>query len=288
MSTFITVISNLRNKGMKLSIITINFNNVSGLLKTIESVISQTFRGFEYIVIDGGSSDGSVEVIKEYADKITCWVSEPDNGIYNAMNKGVLKATGEYCLFLNSGDWFVDNEVVKDFINSNFNDDIISGNLILLCNERSEIRYAIKKEDLGFEHLFNNRIPHPATFIKRLLFDKYGLYNENFKIVSDWEFFLKCLIVFNCTYSHIDRLVSNYDLNGISSNPKYMLLQETEKEETFQKYVPRIYKSFKKYETDLEELRSHENDYREYVNLKLGKTSSIVKLLLFIKKILKK
>jgi len=97
MSTFITVISNLRNKGMKLSIITINFNNVSGLLKTIESVISQTFRGFEYIVIDGGSSDGSVEVIKEYADKITCWVSEPDNGIYNAMNKGVLKATGEYC-----------------------------------------------------------------------------------------------------------------------------------------------------------------------------------------------
>ena len=89
---------------MKLSIITINRNNAAGLRRTIESVVSQTYTEFEYIIIDGASTDESVDVIKEYADKITFWVSEPDNGIYNAMNKGILKAKGEYLLFLNSGD----------------------------------------------------------------------------------------------------------------------------------------------------------------------------------------
>ena len=89
---------------MRLSIITINYNNREGLRKTIESVVNQTYRNFEYIIIDGGSTDGSVEVVKEYADRISYWVSEPDNGIYNAMNKGVLAANGKYIQFLNSGD----------------------------------------------------------------------------------------------------------------------------------------------------------------------------------------
>jgi glycosyltransferase involved in cell wall biosynthesis len=89
---------------MKLSVITINYNNAIGLRKTIESVVNQTFRDYEYIIIDGGSTDGSVDVIKEYADKIDYWVSEPDKGIYNAMNKGVAAAHGEYTNFLNSGD----------------------------------------------------------------------------------------------------------------------------------------------------------------------------------------
>jgi len=84
---------------MKLSIITVNLNNAAGLQKTIESVITQTFTDYEYIIIDGGSTDGSVDVIKQHADKITYWVSEPDKGIYNAMNKGILQAKGEYCLF---------------------------------------------------------------------------------------------------------------------------------------------------------------------------------------------
>ena len=89
---------------MKLSVITINFNNRDGLRKTIESVVNQTYNDFEYIIIDGGSTDGSVDVIKEYADRIDYWVSEPDKGIYNAMNKGIDVAKGEYCIFMNSGD----------------------------------------------------------------------------------------------------------------------------------------------------------------------------------------
>ena len=98
---------------MKYSIITVNYNNKEGLRKTIESVISQTFRDFEYIVIDGGSSDGSAELLKEYSDKITYWVSEPDKGIYNGMNKGIAKATGDYLNFMNSGDCFYDQQVLK-------------------------------------------------------------------------------------------------------------------------------------------------------------------------------
>ncbi|MDR2910496.1 MAG: glycosyltransferase [Bacteroidales bacterium] len=94
---------------MKLSIITINLNNVAGLQKTIESVVKQTFTDYEYIVIDGGSTDGSADIIKQHANKITYWVSEPDKGIYNAMNKGIRVAKGEYCLFLNSGDWLINS-----------------------------------------------------------------------------------------------------------------------------------------------------------------------------------
>jgi len=98
----------------KLSIITVNLNNAEGLRKTIESVVTQTFTDFEYIIIDGGSTDGSVEIIKLYADKITYWVSEPDKGIYNGMNKGIMVAKGEYCQFLNSGDWLVNENVLKE------------------------------------------------------------------------------------------------------------------------------------------------------------------------------
>ena len=97
---------------MKFSIITINYNNCEGLRRTIESVVNQTCHDFEYIIIDGGSTDGSVDVIKQYADQIDYWVSEPDKGIYNAMNKGVAVAKGEYCLFLNSGDSLHNNSAL--------------------------------------------------------------------------------------------------------------------------------------------------------------------------------
>src|SRR4051812_22804100 len=100
----------------RLSIITINYNNVSGLRKTVESVVNQTSQDFEYIVIDGGSTDGSVDVLKQYAKKIKYWISEPDKGIYNAQNKGILKATGEYCHFINSGDYLVKNDVIEKML----------------------------------------------------------------------------------------------------------------------------------------------------------------------------
>ena len=265
---------------MKLSIITINLNNAEGLRKTIESVVSQTFTDYEYIVIDGASSDGSVDIIKQYVDKITYWVSEPDNGIFNAMNKGILKATGEYILFLNSGDWFVDKNVVKDFCESNFNEDVISGNIILNHNE---IWKTPLKEDLDFAIFYEATLPHPATFIKKELFNTFGSYNENNKIVSDWEFFLKCLVVKNATYNHFDRIISFFDLNGISSQPEISVDIENERESVYKTYLPLFIKSYKKIDEENKTLRIHEEIYKEYMNLKNGKMGFLIHLILFLK-----
>lgn len=222
---------------MKLSIITINRNNIKGLRKTIESVLSQTFTDFEYIVIDGASTDGSVDVIKEYADKISYWVSEPDNGIYNAMNKGILKATGEYLLFLNSGDWLVDVNVIKDFCKSDLNEDIISGNVVM-NNAQNELWESPQKDKLVFYVFYRTTIPHQATFILKNLFYQYGFYNENNIIVSDWEFFLKCLMMNNCSYNHFDRIISYLDMTGISQNHSFDNLQKEERQRILEKYFP--------------------------------------------------
>ena len=112
---------------MKYSIITVNFNNKEGLRKTIESVIRQSFRDFEYIVIDGGSTDGSADILKEYDAQIDYWVSEPDKGIYNAMNKGIVQAKGEYLNFMNSGDYFYDNQVLQHVADYGYDTDFIVG-----------------------------------------------------------------------------------------------------------------------------------------------------------------
>ena len=126
---------------MKLSIITINRNNAQGLRKTIESVISQTFTDFEYLIIDGASTDGSTDVIKQYEDKITYWISEPDKGIYNAMNKGILKAVGAYCLFLNSGDALSKDSILSDVFNKEYNSDILCGYVSGKRNNENLILY---------------------------------------------------------------------------------------------------------------------------------------------------
>ena len=182
----------------KLSIITINLNNADGLRKTIESVILQTISDFEYIVIDGASTDGSVDIIKQYSDKITYWISEPDNGVYNAMNKGILKATGDYCLFLNSGDEFSSN---KSLIKFNFffdlNIDILYGDLTV--KNGIEEYYKTYPDKLTFKYFRSDTLPHPASFIKRKLFHDICMFDEKLKICSDWEFFVIAICLRNCS-----------------------------------------------------------------------------------------
>lgn len=114
---------------MKLSIITINYDNKEGLLKTILSVVNQINHDYEYIIIDGGSNDGSVDIIKDYADKIDYWVSSKDKGIYNAMNKGIDVAKGEYCIFMNSGDTFYDSNTLKLCIPCLDGTDVLAGDV---------------------------------------------------------------------------------------------------------------------------------------------------------------
>ena len=234
---------------LKLSIITVNLNNSAGLQKTIESVISQTFTNFEYIIIDGGSIDGSKQVIEKYADKITYWVSEKDKGIYNGMNKGIKVAKGEYCLFLNSGDWLINNEILQIAFNLNFEEGIVYGN-ILLDNKLKKYQ-----NTLDIMTFVKKTIPHPASFIKRILFEKYGLYNEKNKIVSDWEFFMQVIIKNNCSYRHIELAISNFDSTGISGQEKYKLLQLEERQAVLSEYTPLIIDKYILIDKQLKEYR---------------------------------
>ncbi len=197
---------------MKYSIITINYNNRDGLRRTIESVVNQTCQDFEYIIIDGGSTDGSVEVIKEYADRIDYWVSEPDKGIYNAMNKGILQAHGEYLNFMNSGDCFYDEKVLENVF-SKLDKDLIVGKMTYLNNTFREH----KKSTITMYDFIHGTLPHQASFFRRELFSNNHLYDENFRIVSDWKFYIECLIFENCTYRIIDLIVCDFDTNGIGT-----------------------------------------------------------------------
>lgn len=201
---------------MKLSIITVNLNNKSGLQKTIDSVISQTYKDFEWIIIDGGSTDGSKELIEKYSSYITYWVSEPDKGIYNAMNKGIKVAKGEYCLFLNSGDGLVSSDVLKKVFQRNISTDIINGNLIILSNP---IRrdYGIHSDYISGYDLIKGNLNHPSTFIRKSLFEQYGLYDESLKIVSDWKFFFYTIVIKGCSVKYINEDIAFFNTNGISN-----------------------------------------------------------------------
>ena len=201
---------------MTISIITINFNNRDGLERTIESVLCQTYSNIEYLVIDGNSTDRSKEVIEKYKDRISYWVSESDSGIYNAMNKGGMKATGDYLLFLNSGDTLY-NENVIEYMAHQFADvDIVMG--YIYSEFEKKVCYDDVKFPLTFWDFYKScPIPHPASFIKRDLY-KSLLYDESFRIVSDWKFFLQAVIFKNCSYKMIPYVVTSFEDGGLSSN----------------------------------------------------------------------
>lgn len=227
---------------MKLSLITINRNNVEGLRKTIKSVIAQTLDGFEYIVIDGASTDGSVDVIKQYENKISYWVSEPDKGIYNAMNKGIARAQGEYVLFLNSGDYLVDKNVLVNVVAYELKEDIVYGEQLVEKNGSLQKTLFLEPESISFYSFIKSSLPHQCTFIRKNLFDKIGLYNESNKIVSDWEFNMLALFKYNVLLRKINCPIAVYDSTGISSDVSLSKIHQEEKKRVLYTYFPRIMK----------------------------------------------
>lgn len=178
---------------MKFSIITVNYNNKEGLRKTIESVISQTFRDFEFIVIDGGSDDGSVDVLKEYDSYITYWISEKDKGIYNAMNKGILKSTGDYLNFMNSGDCYYSPNVLENVNKYKTDSDFIVGKDYHFSEKTQKGHVSRQPSHITMIHFFTSTLDHQSSFIKRDLFDN-SLYNESYKWVSDWIFYIEKIV----------------------------------------------------------------------------------------------
>ena len=233
---------------IKLSIITINYNNKAGLEKTVNSVLSQTFTNFEYIIIDGGSADGSTDILRQEQDRITYWVSEPDKGIYNAMNKGILQAKGEYLQFLNSGDWLIDENILSKIFDEDRTAEILYGDLneILPTGEvKRQVPLSVERLTMAnFNSNTHATIQHPASFIKNTLFEK-GLYDENYKIIADIKFFIERVIMQHCTVEYLPFVITNFNLEGLSSNPANWSKTIEERARIFSELLPpRILKDY--------------------------------------------
>lgn len=216
----------------KVSIITINYNNIQGLKQTVESVLNQSIRNeIEFIIIDGGSNDGASDYLKGLNSQLDYWVSEPDKGIFNAMNKGIKRATGEYLLFLNSSDCLNGKQALNDFVShENFIGDIIYGDL------------KFGKGGMKFpDHLtpfffVRSSLPHQATLFKKEVFDKMGLYDETFKISSDRGFYMKCFLSNQFQFKHIPLELTLFDQSGISYDKKHNDLKREEANQLIKQY----------------------------------------------------
>lgn len=219
---------------MKLSIITINYNNLSGLKRTIDSVVAQTFKDYEWIVIDGGSTDGSKELIEQYKNHFAYWCCEPDKGIYNALNKGLTHAHGDYVQFLNSGDWMYENTTLeKVFSDIDNTYDIYYGDMVQV-NDGEKQNPITYPDELGFFFFPYNNICHQATFYRRSLFEN-NPYDESLTIVSDWAMNLNLLFK-GCTFKHLNQNIVFYDNRGRSSESGQK--HHNERTAAFNKYVP--------------------------------------------------
>ena len=199
---------------MLYSIITINFNNCDGLRRTIESVVNQTNDNYEYIVIDGGSTDGSVDVIQKFSDRISYWVSEKDDGIYNAMNKGIMHATGEWLIMMNAGDVFCDKSVLQNIMeNIPENKTFLYSNFFIIGSDG--------KKKLCKTSFIEGHLNHQSIIYKRILHQRHGMYIVTDKLtISDYLFFIR---VPKYEVAKIETPIAIYDTNGISNQSAWTL-----------------------------------------------------------------
>jgi glycosyltransferase involved in cell wall biosynthesis len=215
----------------KLSVITINLNNAVGLEKTVQSIAAQTFTDVEFFVVDGASTDGSLKIIEQNANVITRYVSEKDNGIYHAMNKGIRMSSGEYLLFLNSGDYLVNPHVLENVLPLLNTEDVIGGKIIKLVNGKEHI--VDSPPAITVEWFLDVSLHHQATFVRRSLFETYGYYNESYRLGGDYEFFVRTLLKERGTYKSIPEPICYFPTDGISNQQKWLQINMEEKERTW-------------------------------------------------------
>ena len=223
---------------MKLSIITINYNNAEGLRKTLASVASQTYPNIEHIIVDGASTDGSVDVIKEYENQLNIthstihllWSSEPDNGIYDAMNRGICKATGEYVQILNSGDLLAALDVTERMMAAlqmkGNGVELLYGNMVKYDYTNNRTLGKSTEVEYSLRQYYTSTMNHDCCYIRRDLFETYGLYDESLKIVSDWKWFLQTIGLGNVKPIYVDIDVTIFDTSGISETNLALRNQE--------------------------------------------------------------
>lgn len=212
-----------------ITVITVVYNNVKDIEKTIKSVIEQTYKSIEYIVIDGGSTDGTLDIIKRYGNHISYWTSEPDKGIYDAMNKGIVHAKGEWISFMNAGDCFTSNHVLSQMaINLTPDIDILRGNIIRIYPHFKVKSVGVTKQTPSLIDMFKNTFHHQATLIRSSLFKKYGLYSLDYKLCSDWKFFFECIVLHHVKSKYVDITVARFQMDGASSNHSLLYNKEQE------------------------------------------------------------
>lgn len=212
----------------KLSVITICYNDKTGLEKTMRSVFAQEFSDYEYIVIDGGSTDGSADFIRENAERLSFWVSEKDNGIYHAQNKGWQNSKGEYCLFLNAGDYLVNDKTLSDFCSTELKAEIVYGDLMVDNGKDAHYRLG-QPFPFSFEDFIYTTLFHPAAFIKRTLLEERKGYDESFRIVADYDFFMEMILVKKVSTEYRSIPVSVFNTSGIGSDPANKIKHDEER-----------------------------------------------------------
>ncbi len=202
----------------KLSILTINLNNRAGLQKTLTSIATQSWRDFEVHVLDGGSTDGSLDVIQEHASMLASWVSEPDGGIYPAQNRAIRKANGEYVLFLNSGDWLRQADSLEQIFRHSPTADLLYGD-VYFWKEGEEEQRKENQEELTALFLLLDTICHQVQILKRSLFHELGFYREDLRVVADYEFLVKTLIQHRKSFQYYPVPLAVVDLDGDGYRP---------------------------------------------------------------------
>jgi glycosyltransferase involved in cell wall biosynthesis len=220
---------------MKLTIVTICLNEEKTILGTIQSVLEQTFSDYEYIIIDGGSVDGTMQIIRQFEHKLQKFISEPDKGLFDAMNKSLEYASGEYVIFLNSGDRFASNDILAKIFNSILNYDLIFGDVIFSYPSGLKLRRKSPSK-LSKAYFYIDSLNHQTVFMKRTLLLKAAPFDVSFKIIGDYDLILKCIYHLDCTYKHIPLPISIFDLGGISSEKKYYELQKEERQNCLKRY----------------------------------------------------
>jgi glycosyltransferase involved in cell wall biosynthesis len=220
----------------------------------MESVFSQTFQNIEYIVIDGGSADGSVEFIESNRDMLAYWISEADKGIYDAMNKGIDQSSGDYLLFLNSGDWLVDELVIEKFVGFKPIEGIVYGDPLVRNGINWKRKFMPKKMSIG--NALTHTLNHQAEFFHSSIFKNNYRYDTSYKMVSDWIFTNNAIIFKNCTSQYIDLEVCYFEDPGISSDFK-LRLQERKRylKENFDPLFLKILKEYQILSTEHQTLK---------------------------------
>lgn len=206
---------------LKVSIITVVWNNKEAVKTTIESVLSQTYEHIEYIVIDGGSSDGTVGLIKKHGERVSRFISEPDLGIYDALNKGIKLASGDVIAILHSDDLFFDKFVVSDMMNkmSTSNAEIIFSDLVIVDNSMTKVlRYYLSGYFSPWMLRMGWMPPHPTCFFKKSLFNEFGLYSLDYKIVGDFDFLVRIFYGREVKWSYLNRVTVKMRQGGVSNS----------------------------------------------------------------------